>query len=146
MLFSLLLLLAGSAPSTPAPAGDSMSTLPGLQAQAMRIDERMDLDHDTFVTFDEQIKATSAMVGKPIDLPPPATSFIQTLFDEGDANHDGRISAEENRAGVERQFKLTDADHDGVITRQEYMAAAMASAERLVDAMRAARQVPSPSE
>ena len=94
------------------------------EARAAAMFARMDLDHDGFVTLAEISAFAAARAPRPAKGKLPATPPIaREMFDDADADHDGRISAEESKAAADRGFDEADIDHDGLVTPAERMAA-----------------------
>jgi hypothetical protein len=59
--------------------------------------------------------------------PPPASASpgLSQIFDQLDANHDGKLSQEEAQAAptVSTNFAAADRDHDGTVSKEEFLAA-----------------------
>lgn len=53
---------------------------------------------------------------------PAASAGIQAAFDKADANHDGKLSAQEAATlpAMGQQFKKLDKDHDGFLSPAEF--------------------------
>ncbi|MEA1084420.1 EF-hand domain-containing protein [Sphingomonas sp. CD22] len=102
------------------------------KAAAIALHQRMDADHDSYVTFAEIRAAAGAMVlpkGSP-PAPPADDRFARSQFDLADTDHDRRISLEEAIAGADRAFTEADIDHDGALSAEErgaYAARAVAA-------------------
>lgn len=105
------------------------------EAKARELHNRLDADHDGYVTYAEMRAASSAMIM-------PKAQVLERLpndreahaeFDRADSNHDGRISADEAVAGANRIFDEADTDHNGFLTLQErgaYMGRSLAALQR----------------
>lgn len=53
---------------------------------------------------------------------PPGMDMHDDMFTTMDANHDGRISAQEHAAAARAMFALADANHDGYLSLEELQA------------------------
>jgi len=130
-------------PSPPANPYLHDETRAEAEARAQAMFARMDLNQDGFVTLAEMNayvaartpSRTSAPAAKPakgrkaqparlmLGRVPPVPPLVRSMFDDADADHDGRISAEESKAAADRGFDETDTNHDGVVSPAERMAA-----------------------
>lgn len=139
----LLLFTASSAPAAPshittAPPKNCAALLARMPANSefMRIQtkkqaetdqlgmhNRLDLNHDGFVTFDELMqwaKRQANVAGEPST---QALPLLKQIFAKGDTNRDGKISTRETLAAANIAFDRSDLNHDGRITPAERCAA-----------------------
>lgn len=113
--------------TAPAAATDNPNmrdeTRADAEGRAATMFARMDINHDGVVTLDE-IGAfmTARSSARTSGALPPVPPMAKAMFDDADADHDGRISAEESKAAADRGFDDADTDHDGVVTPAERMA------------------------
>lgn len=98
------------------------STRAQMEEQALAIHQKLDENLDGYVTQEEIRRAMNARVGSSphtTDPQAPVPLLLLAMIDQDDTDHDGRISADEAKAGADRQFDLDDTDHDGVVTPDE---------------------------
>ncbi len=105
------------------------------EASALALHNRLDANHDGFVTYSEMRDATLAMIMPKAQISGqlPNDRTARAEFDRADSNHDGRISTDEAIAGANRTFDEADTDHNGLLTAQErgaYMARSLAALQR----------------
>ncbi len=83
--------------------------------------ERMDANHDGYVTFQELSATARSMVVPKGTLPAPSVEsrVARRQFDLADADHDGRISLKEAVESADRSFADADTDHDGILSQEE---------------------------
>jgi hypothetical protein len=119
-------LTAAPAPIAPANPFLHDETRADAEARAQAMFDRMDLDHDGFVTLDEMSAFAAARAPKTAGATkvPAASAFVKEMFADADADHDGRISVAESKAAADRGFDETDTNHDGLVSPAERMAAA----------------------
>lgn len=116
------------------------ATLADVEAQAERVHRRMDLNGDGFVTREELKRAANARVGhlpSSGDPDQPTPPLVEALFDAADADHDGRISETESKAGADAEFARDDTNHDGVVTPDERLAGMKQFAQQHLKAIQA---------
>ncbi|TPG51980.1 EF-hand domain-containing protein [Sphingomonas glacialis] len=109
------------------------------EAKALAQHDRLDVNHDGFVTYAEMLAATLAMIMPKAQITEqlPNDRMAHAEFDRADGNHDGRISADEAVAGANMIFDKGDTDHNGLLTPQErgaYMARWLAALQREISA------------
>lgn len=105
------------------------------EAKALAQHNRLDANHDGFVTYAEMLAASLAMIMPKAQISEqlPNDRIAHAEFDRADSDHDGRISADEAIAGANRIFDEADTDHNGLLTPQErgaYMARWLATLQR----------------
>jgi|SRR5438067_469987 len=106
------------------------------EARATAIHKQLDLNHDGFVTvadIEQFAKRQTGAAGAP---DPRSVAFVRTLFAQGDANHDGRLSLAEAVAGADASFDEADTNHDGKVTAEERCAAMNKTVEQMVQEMK----------
>lgn len=89
------------------------------ETEQLQMHNRLDLNHDGFVTFGELqqwAKRQAAIGGEPSA---QALPLIRQIFEQGDADHDGKISTRETIAAADLAFDRSDTNHDGKITPAE---------------------------
>ncbi|MFD1786053.1 EF-hand domain-containing protein [Sphingomonas floccifaciens] len=128
-MLPLLLLFAVTQAAASAPpriALDGRETEPSAVVAATRLHQRMDANHDGYVTPQEMATfVTHAMNGLPIpgtDAAHPLPPVPGRVFAAANSDHDGRISLAETIAEAPRTFALEDVNHDGTVTPDERMA------------------------
>ncbi|MEG3168462.1 hypothetical protein U1737_09715 [Sphingomonas sp. LB3N6] len=132
-LRSMVIFLAAFLATTSAdPVGETRAQ---NEAKAPALHNRLDADHDGFVTYAEIRAATLAMIVPKAQILAqlPNDRMSHAEFDRADSGHDGRISADEAVAGANRTFDEADMDHNGLLTPQErgaYMARSLAALQR----------------
>lgn len=91
------------------------------RSAAIALHERMDANHDGYVTFQELSTTAHSMVVPKGALPAPSVEsrVARRQFDLADADHDGRISLKEAVEGADRSFADADTDHDGILSQDE---------------------------
>lgn len=88
--------------------GDGVVSLEEARAAAVRVFERLDVDHDGVLTRDEVRAARRA----------PSRAQLEARFAELDRDRDGRLAPWESRLGP-RRFSHADTDHDGRLSPSE---------------------------
>ncbi|HWI87369.1 MAG TPA: EF-hand domain-containing protein [Sphingomonas sp.] len=86
---------------------------------------RLDTDHDGFVSTAEIDRVTKAMAEGGGDV--AIGNRMTKMLAAADTDHDGKISLAEMQANAGRRFDLADTNHDGTLTREERQAARAAS-------------------
>jgi len=128
------LLLVVAAPGlAQAPSDHSLTsgeTKADADAQAKAMHERLDLDHDGYVTVDEVDRFAKQQTGATGNRNGRLAAFLRRLLLQGDSDHDGRLSLAESLAGTDAAFASMDTNHDGVVTPDERRAALAAIAQQ----------------
>jgi Ca2+-binding EF-hand superfamily protein len=78
----------------------------------------LDANRDGVVTKDE-LDAAAKMT----EANPRMAERVVRMFNESDANHDGKLTAAEATARADQAFDAADTDHDGILTPEERQAA-----------------------
>ena len=126
----LFLLAAGPALAqapAPAPAANPMAhdeTRADAEARATAMHARFDLNHDGVITMDELATFAATRSAAPANGKlPPVPPMLKAMFDDGDADKDGKITLAEAKAAALRGFDEADTNHDGIVTPDERVAA-----------------------
>lgn len=118
---------AQDAPPPPAPAASieagPSQTRAEAEALAVATFNRLDLNHDGFVTMDEMIAVVAKQRGTTPDKITTVPPMVKAMMDDADTNHDGKVSLDEAKAATLRDFDEADTNHDGIVTPTERMAA-----------------------
>jgi hypothetical protein len=92
--------------------------------------ERLDLDHDGYVTLDEVGRFAKQETGATGNTNAWVAAFARRLLLQSDSDHDGRLSLAESLAGTDAAFASMGTNHDGVVTPDERRAALAAIAQQ----------------
>lgn len=96
-----------------------IETKKDVEAEQLAMHKRLDLNHDGFVTLDEAMQWTKEQTSIAGEPSAQALPMIRRIFEQGDANHDGKISAQEVVIAADAAFDRNDTNHDGKITPAE---------------------------
>jgi len=91
------------------------------RAAAVALHQRLDANHDGFVTFEEINASAISMVSPTGRLRGPSRDnpVARTQFRLADTNHDGRISLQDAIESADRSFTEADTNHDGILSQDE---------------------------
>jgi len=110
--------------------GDGRISREELPEQMRRFFDRVDADHDGFITLEEDraFRATRSrrQQGQQGGLPPDGADFFNRL----DRNRDGALDREELPPPIRAQFDRLDRNHDGTISKEEAQAFQRGTARR----------------
>lgn len=109
---------AQDAPGGARPSWNASQTKADAEQRAGMIFGQLDRNADGFITQDE-IDTFIKMMGDN----PRVVDRVARMFSESDANHDGKVSADEAKAHADAAFDAADANHDGILTPEERQAA-----------------------
>jgi hypothetical protein len=148
-LLSPALLAMAALHAAPAPAqigraqGDAGATLQSADTNKDGIVTRAEFNGARIARFAQMDRNGDGFVSRDdfrtlLRLRPQAGQRLDSLLAAGDANHDGRLSREEQLAAPMPLFERVDANRDGKIDAKE-MAAARENAEALRNEIGAAR-------
>jgi len=107
---------------------NASQTKADAEARAEMLFNRLDANHDGFVTQDEVdqfAKTMATQMGGDTRL----TDRITRGLADADIDHDGKISLAEAKANADRKFDAADANHDGIVTPEERQAARAAAGQ-----------------
>ena len=113
----------GAAQSPSAGPWTSTETKADAEARAKAMHERLDLNHDGYVTVDEVDRFAKQETGAAGHLNARVAAFVRRLLLQGDSDHDGRLSLAESLASTDASFAAMDTNHDGLVTPDERRAA-----------------------
>ena len=116
-------LLAFALPAVAQPPAAGVETRADAEAKAAALFKRLDLDGDGVITRDEMARFVAARTGQPVVPGAPLPPAAAAMFDDGDTDHDGRITRAEAIGAALRGFDEADANHDGKVTPEERDAA-----------------------
>lgn len=117
---------AAPAPEAAAKPGDAFrrdETKAEAEARGAAMFERMDLDHDGFVTQAEATDFFTALLKSRGGSTATVAESVKSMIDDADTNHDGKISVSEAKAAADRGFDEADTNHDGIVSPAERAAA-----------------------
>jgi hypothetical protein len=103
-----------------------------VEARATAIHKQLDFNRDGFVTVDEIEQFAKQQTGTTGAPDARSVAFVRSLLDQGDANHDGRLSLAEAVAGADASFNEADTNRDGKVTANERCAAMNKRVEQMV--------------
>ncbi|MDB5380330.1 MAG: hypothetical protein JWR00_4776 [Rubritepida sp.] len=72
------------------------------------------------LAFGVALLGSGAALAQPAPPPPGGPAPSARMFEQMDANHDGRVTWEESWAFITSRFNAADADHSGGLTLQEF--------------------------
>lgn len=96
------------------PSWNAAQTKADAEQRAGMIFGQLDRNQDGFITQDEIDTFTKAMGDNPRMI-----GRVTKMFSESDANHDGKVSADEAKAHADAAFDAADLNHDGTLTPEE---------------------------
>ena len=107
---------------------NASQTKADVEARAEMLFNRLDANHDGFITQDEVdqfAKTMATQMGGDTRM----TDRITRGLADADTDHDGKISLAEAKASADRKFEAADANHDGTVTPEERQAARAAAGQ-----------------
>ena len=134
---------AQSASPAPANCAELLARLPAdslwmrtetkreAEARAIGLHKKLDLDHDGYVTLDEINQFAKQRTAATGGADPGAVALVRPFFNQGDTNHDGRLSSAEAVAGADASFDRADTNHEGKVTPDEKCATMMKSVQQM---------------